>query len=1381
MILTLAKKTLSLLLAASFVLLVCLAVYVSLGRQLMPYVNNYRADIEAELSLRLGQTVQIAVLDGHWRGFNPVLDLQKVSIAAPGTSDAPAQALQLDFMTLEVDAVGSLLTRTLQLSSIDIESPALTLVEGNDGRWQLLGFESSGEVSLSPDQVLDLVSRVRDLTLSNLELTLQRADGRGRLFERSRVRFQNRGPQHFLHLDVWQDGVIGPLSVSAELQGNQIADLSGQIYLLVPQTDYSEIVAGRINESLTLDALAGNGEVWVDVQKGQVEAVQGSVSLSELAVALPAPLRVQDLGTQFFVHRGEAGRGWELWLEKFGFAWNGQTWRESNLYASYEDTAGLDVRADLLNLTVATGMLAASELLPAEANPVLAEINPRGELANLDLEWQRAAPGSEGDQWRLVTNVVDGAISARGPTPAIWGIDAYAELLFDTGAQRLTGFADVDSHRLMFQLPHLFDDVWDYDHVNGRVAVDLDLSQGQLLKLSSSVIVAESDVATGRAQFSLLNRRSGDEGDAADLELMVGLSEGDVSHKSLYLPRAEGVKDGLRELMNWLDRAIQGGRATNSGLIYRGSVMPDADPAERTLQMYFNVADGSLQYDPQWPALDRLAGHVLIDDRNVDIRVNSGESLGMGFDATSAAIRPNDSGNGNWLTVSGKGAGEAQQALHYLRETPVTRGFGNYISDWQGEGIVDLALSLRIPLGIQGSTPQVNVDLQLQDDTLYIPEFELRFNAVNGQLRYSTQNGLIGEALSARLFEQAVDVKVSSQVDAARTTQTLVDMRGRVDVPALRAWPKQSRFVSDVLSRAQGNMDYLAQLEIVQPAESELSGSEAQPRRRLTLTSELEGISLDYPEPFRKSEDGHLPLRMTIDFLDAREDLRLSLSDLASINMGLADGQIRNGLIFLGSGEEVNVRRLNASAPGLDVLGTLPRFDYEEWMRAVRDITSSSSSAASGGAANFSSLRQVINAVDVNIADAYAFGQNARDLNVQITSEARDWKLMLASETVAGELRVPYAATMPLDVNLQYLHLPAPEGADEPVPVSFTDSGQAGPPAANDPVWLEPVERVDILADVDPRVFPYMRFKAASITRGESDYGSWSFLLEPNAGGAAFSDLLFDTRGMRAGKDGEEGRFVWTFDGERHHSYFSSVLEAGNIGAVLSNFGYAPSLESSSALFHASLDWPGSPAFFSVESLSGDMDLKVLDGRFLQSNAGAANGALKLISIINFDALVRRLRFSDDLLRRGLSYEQIYGSLKINDGIVDIIDRLQIIGPASLFQVTGQLDLAHQTIDGYLYITLPVSDNIPWMSGIAVLNNLINWQVAVGVFLFDQIFGDQVDSLTSAQYTLKGPWEGLEPSLNQVFGTPGTNAAGTRAAPAGQSPAQTPAAPPASN
>lgn len=1370
MILTLLKKTVSLLLTAFLILLLVLAVYVSLGRQLLPYVSNYQQDIETQLSERLGQKLQFASIEGSWRRFNPILSLHDVKIVSTQAS-GEERLVQLDTLTLELDAWTSLIQRRLLLASIDIDKPQFTLEEGADGRWQLFGFESDPSVALDADQALDLVSRVSDLTLSNLQLTLRRANGQSRSFERSRLRVQNRNDQHYLHLDVWQNDVIGPLTIAAELSGNRVVDLSGLLYVLLPNSDYSEILSREINDTTSLTELEGDAELWVSIRDGQLQSAQGNIDLVRLGLDLPQTYAVTDLATQFYLQRTGNDQAWELWLEKFGFTWNELQWEQSNLYAAFKVDDHFSFAANRVNLGIGTGMLAASQLLGEEANAQLLGHNPRGVLENLDLEWSLKGEGSDAGQMRMVANLNDVAMSARAGVPAIWGIDGYTELSFDAHQKRLTGFADVESHRLMFQLPAMFNDVWVYDHVNGRVSVDLDVTQGLQLTLSSSVIEAESEAVTGHAQFSLFTKRTADEDTISNLELMVGISEGDISKKAIYLPSAPEVKDGLRSLMTWLDGAILDGTAVNSGLIYRGSVLPSSKPSERTLQMVFNVENGTLRFDPQWPALDSLNGHVTIDDRNVDINVRSGKSLGIGFDSTTAAIRPNEMGPGNWLTVSGQGAGDAQQALRYLQETPVTRGFGNYIADWQGQGEVDLALDLRIPLGIAASTPVVNVALQLRDDTLYIPEFELSFDAVNGALQYNTSTGLSGQGVSATLFEQPISLNLLSNVDSDRTTNTSVEIEGAVEVPELRAWPKQSDFVVDMLGRTSGKMDYMALLEIAQPAESGTRSSVLAPRRRLTIDSKLEGVELNYPAPFKKLADAALPMHMTIDFLDEREDLRVTLGDITSVNIGLSDGQIRSGLVFLGKQNEgVSVRRLNANAPGLDVLGTLQRFDYEEWMSALRDTAGAGAgSDANSDGGNFSSLRNAINAVDVTIADAYAFGQNAKDLNVQIASEAQFWKLSLASATVEGEVQVPYANEDPVEVNFNHLVFPAPPEPEETDPsVTSFDQALVGPPQASDSYWLEE-ERVDILADVDPREFPYMHFRAADVKRGDADYGSWQFTIEPNESGAVFSDLLIDTRGVRAGKPGEEGRFMWTYDGNAHHSYFSSVLEAGNLATVLSNFGYAPSLESSSAEFHTSVDWVGSPAFFAVESLSGDVDLKVFEGRFIQSSAGAANGALKLISIINFDALVRRLRFSDDLLRRGLSYEQINGSLKIKDGIVDIVDRLQIIGPASLFQVSGQLDLAQQTIDGSLYITLPLSDNIPWMSGIAVLNNLINWQVAVGVFLFDQIFGDQVDSLTSAQYTLKGPWDGLEPRLNQVFGTPGAPVAppGSRAVPAG--------------
>ena len=128
---------------------------------------------------------------------------------------------------------------------------------------------------------------------------------------------------------------------------------------------------------------------------------------------------------------------------------------------------------------------------------------------------------------------------------------------------------------------------------------------------------------------------------------------------------------------------------------------------------------------------------------------------------------------------------------------------------------------------------------------------------------------------------------------------------------------------------------------------------------------------------------------------------------------------------------------------------------------------------------------------------------------------------------------------------------------------------------------------------------------------------------------------------------------------------------------------------------------------------------------------------------------MRRLRLSDDLLRSGLAYDEITALVRLDNGLVSIEDRLVISGPSSLYQITGEIDLAEETILGEMFVTLPVSDNIPWV-GLATGN----LPLAVGAYLFDWIFGAQVDSLTSAVYTLEGPWEGLQPQFKQAFGSP---------------------------
>jgi uncharacterized protein (TIGR02099 family) len=1334
MIVTILKKSLSILIVAALLILLALAIYVSAGRQLLPYVADYRNDIEARLSVALGRNLQMNSVEARLNRFNPVLTLEQVLIFS-GTVDEPGPALAIESLGVELDVLGSLLRWEWTVANIEVLGTEFSLLEEENGTWRLATLTSNAGSVFDADEVLSLISRFQNLTLNNMSLNVQRFDGREGRFDRARVRLQNRGDQHFLHLEAWQENVIGPLTVAAEFSGNRVAQLSGTLYLLLPESDYSDMVAGTYLDNFFLGRFAGSGEAWINIEDATVASVQGSLALDFLQFSPSGSVRradIVDVSARFRLERDSTSDQWDGRVSDFGFQWEAHNWRSSNFTASYQPGKVIDIDADYLNVTIAAGLGTFLQVLGERTDAELDQLNPRGNLQNVQLHIDLETE-SNPLQLALETNLESVAISERKGAPAMWGINGYATFNFDGESQIASGMVEVESSEFMIQLPGMFATPWAYDRVNGRVKYRADMSNGQHIRLASSVIVAESEIITGRAQFATNFRNTQDEERYSELELIVGVLEGDLAQKSQYLPTGPSVGANTREVMGWLDSAVRQGKAVNSGLIYRGSVLAGAAPLSRTLQMFYQVEDGTLRFDEQWPSLENLHGSVLISDRNVDVSVDSGQSLDINFDATAATIRPNVNAGGSMLTVTGRGQGATQQGLNYLQATPVTRGFGRYLADWETSGNIALNLALSIPLGMPGTKPNVSVALDLHDSAIHMPEFELDFTALNGALSYDTASGLVAEDIQAKFFGETVSVALTSTQPVGLATSTQVEINGKVSTQALEAWPLQSAFVKDVLDHTDGNMSYMARFSIEQDVS--IDSVATAPRISLDIATDLEGVGLRYPKPFQKVAAESMPLQLTVDFLSDRQNLRARLSNLASLNIALAGGGISSGLVFLGAQEEgLSVRRFNAKAPGLDVLGSLPTFNLGDWVQALNNPQNRAGASKSN---NFSNLRDVINLVDVNIDEIEAFGQRAESLNVQIHDEADAWAIALSSEVVEGEVRLPYASGLGLDVALQHLRLPAREDtlglSEEEIVVQ---------------------EELDPLGEFDPRTLPKMHFSAEKISRGDADFGSWQFDLNPVSDGAEFQNLVVSARGLQAGTEGDEAHFVWQIVGGVHHSYLSAGLAAGDLAPVLSAFGYAPSLNSANAMFDVNLDWPGSPAKFAVTNLSGDIDLRITEGRFLQGGAGAANGALKLISIINFDALVRRLRFSDDLLRRGLAYEQIYGSMTIDDGTVRILDRLQIIGPASLFQVAGSLDLKQQTIDGSLYITLPVSDNIPWLSGIAALNNLINWQVAVGVFLFDQVFGDQVDSLTSAQYTLKGPWEGLQPELNQVFGTP---------------------------
>lgn len=1331
--------------AVLLVMLVALALYVSLGRQLAPMVGNYTEDVEQRLSAMLDADVEIASIDGEWERFGPRFEIQGLQITArDGGGSAP---LVLERVSIAPDIPASVRQLRPVLGRTTLRELDLALYEQEEGGWSLAGMAASTGTPVSPAQILEWLKSLALLELEQSRLAVHHRSGQVTRFTDASLQFQSQGGRHVVNLSARQDDLDAALRVQAELTGDSMEQMQGELYVALPGADYSEFLHRIRPAGIAINDLTLNGELWARLQQGDLASATWR-GRADLAVVRDVATRVDDLSIGWLqLQHSATDARWQLDIEELAFDHASGSWPLGGMTADYTVGEQFSAHLDVVDLGLASRLMQA--LAPPSALRTEVELfNPRGQARNLKLSARLA--GSALSTATVTTNLRAAAISAHRGAPAFWGVDGYAELALDTEQRLADGFVEVDSDDVMVHLPNLFNDQWAYNRLNGRMGFRADWTSDLNIRLASGVIVVESTDLKARAQFATEIQNGDDR--TINLELMVGALTADAARKSLYLPTAPNAPQSAQGILRWVNDAVVGGAAGGSGLIFRGEVQRGARSAGRTLQMFYKVADGTLKFDAQWPAIEALDGVVVIDNGAVDITASAGSSLGIDFNSSVASVRASPEG-GSWLTVTGNGRGSAQQGLSYLQATPVTQGIGQYLSTWQAEGDTDFSLALNIPLYVDNARPQVDLAFAFEGNRIFMPEFDLDVGDLSGRLVYSSSEGLTSQDMTASLFDNNVEVQVRADGMDGEPTGARVSVAGEVGVEALAGWPGMPAMISSLLAEAQGSSAYQAEVQLPVYGDTDISNGLLHPR--LQINSDLQGIAFDLPPPFAKAADDSRAFAMTLDFIPLSPALSLSLQEVMQMNLTLRDGSVYNGLVYFGpTADGLRVRRLNGSAPGVSVLGTIPELDFQRWSDTLGRLALNN---GAGSARSTGFNPGVSGSAELMINRLTVYDEVFEQVSAQMTQQDEVWTLTLSSEAVAGTVRLPTAAAEPWDVSLDYLHLSRSIDGTTEAELAAGEQG-GGEPALNevelDLQELPTVEyilpRNDPLAELDPREFPDTRLAIDELTLAGSPFGQWRFLMQADAQGARFSDLIVNARGLRIGSDEEPATFRWRYDGDIHNSELTGIVATTDLATVLSAYGYAPSIQSESARFDSRLHWRGSPANFSALGLNGEIDLEVNNGRF-QQRAGVANSALRLISIINFDAVLRRLRFSEDITGSGLAYDEIRGKVMLEDGLLSIEDRLQIIGPSSLFQIAGEVDLAAETIDGDLYITLPVSDNIPWLSGLAALNNLINWQVAVGVFLFDQIFGDQVDNLTSAHYTLDGPWEGLEPRLNQVF------------------------------
>jgi len=1277
-------------------LIVLLAVYVSVGRLLASNLGQYRAEILRELNRSFPFEVDARQVSGEWHSFTPVIVLSGLRLGIPGGG---AQVIELGGGRIGLDVLASLRTRSLQVTALELQELSIQGELTADGRLVIRGL-TGGDGEIGPF-LRNFLLNIERVTLSGTLVQLALPGGVAHTLDLD-LRLEREGSRRRLEAQL-----RAPPGTSILARASGVGDpfrpelFRGNLYLDIQAAEMGALrelwVRGRPDFDAEGDV---DLKLWLALDRGTID-VETQVEARDLVLGPP-------------------GQAWRLPLERLEMEASLAEARDRwTVFASnvYLQQGGVGVSLPRLQLDAWGESLRAraedvplgplSELLLKLQEPpeVLADalrtLRPRGALTALQLGIADIADPAR--DWKLEVNFDEVAVDSWMDAPGVSSARGYADL--EPGGGELV----LDSRQFTMAFPSVYRQPLAYDDIHGSLQLAWD---ERALVISSGLITAHAVEGTARALFGLTVPLA-DTVAGPEMELLVGLSDSHPIHRSKYVPYI--LDQGLRD---WLAASIGEGRVRQGGFLWRGSLRDEAEHL-RTVQLFFDVADTALQYDPAWPPLSDVDGIVLIDDTDVSVWLERARLLDTEIQRLSAEAWM-DEARRMRLVVDARMHGPAADGLAVLNDSPLRDYVDGAFTTWQLTGGLETELQLQLDLGGAAAPPQVAVSTLWRDVSLDTGDIGLSLSAVNGELNYSTAAGFSSRDLAGSLWGRPLHARVTQLAAADRavsaSTPVAVDLAAPVAIADVRRW-----LDAETLGFARGATPVAARLLIAPDSPG-----------RLTITSTLEGIALDLPPPLDKpaKQARAFDLRMPI---AGREGvLRLTLEDEFSLNLRLQDGAVRGGAVAFGETAAEPV-------PGrLQLGGHLARLDADQWQHfAERYVDAGlfdggtagpgagspgvdspgvdapgAGSSRDDGAARPADQRALEIVVDELVADTLVI-RGREVAGVALSARVADGQQWLAATT--DWLRAEYRHTA--------------GGAPPRLDIGYLD--------------LSGLASLDIGVDADQSAlqFPDMQVNITQLRRGERPLGSLSFDLQSRDTLLSAGAIRGELAGMRLRAE-DAGHVHWQ-QGEEAGTGLALTLHFDDLGRTLQEFGYEKTLETEKGTLRLQLDWPGAPQAFAMARSSGSLQVALGRGRFLEASPGTT-GALRVVSILNLADIVQRLDLTQ-MFESGIPFHTVDGEILLQGGTIEV-PRMEVKGSSSSFQFSGVSEVATRNLRGELVATLPVASNLPWVAALAA-----GLPVAAGVFVVSKVFEKQVNSLSSAIYTIGGTWDDPKVKFQRIF------------------------------
>ena len=750
---------------------------------------------------------------------------------------------------------------------------------------------------------------------------------------------------------------------------------------------------------------------------------------------------------------------------------------------------------------------------------------------------------------------------------------------------------------------------------------------------------------------------------------------------------------GAAEVADWLGRGVTGGRVRDIQLLLAGR--PGDFPFDEgpgTLEASAEIVEGGLRYDAAWPRITGIDARLRLDGAAMTLR-GAGRTSGLALDGVRAGIADLRE---PVLEVTGRGEGDARQALAFLAGSPLGRGWLGDPVPLHARGALGVDLDLQLPLApARAEAQRVGGRVRLDGVDIGVGRW-IGMEAVRGEVGFDASGLHAEEPLTARWGGEPASIEVATEgTDGERGIRVEATGTGTPAslVPALAAdppwlagsapWRVQARLPS---FQAQGPLE-----------------------AAVRVRSSLAGTRLELPDPLGLAAAQRRPLQVDVGFTErglASYWLRYGEELLRAGAEAGADGLPRAAAVQLGPGV------LRLPPRGIRVLGRLDTLDLDAWRRWLggRLLPRLAEEPAEAPAWEPPlPLACHILVRDLKLGGR-AYGEQVLAAEA---GEEKPGRLALRGDLATGE--VAWAPGL-RDVRAELVRLD--------LPLLRAGGGQGGGDAA--------APLAQALSGADPSAWPEVEAQVADLRLAGRTAGAGYLHLRPDGEALRLAEAR-----LRGPLLELTGSGVW----REGRTLVRGRLQADDVGDVLSLLGAPRAVAQAEADIGAELGWQGAPWQAGLAGLAGDIRVQMANGLITDADPGTG----RLVGLLGLRMMPRQILLDlGQLFGAGFAFDELEGRVTAASGKARIRD-LRITGSAARVTIDGSVDLGARTYDNRVRVVPRLGATMP------LLGALIGGAPgAVGGLLADRVLGAGLDRAAAVRYRVLGPW--TDPQVSRLGG-----------------------------